>query len=75
MKKQKENTVQKIVLKYDDGTKKEINKGVIITDNVGNNEDHNLTFEFANISGGELANIVLGVVQMGVEMGLFGDNE
>lgn len=75
MKKQKDNNVEKIIVKYDDGTEKEIKKGVIITDKINEDLDHNLTFEFADMKGNELANIVFGVMQMGSEMGLFDNLE
>lgn len=72
---QKDNAVEKIIVKYNDGTEKEITKGLIITDKVNENEEHNLTFEFANMAGKELSDIVLGVMQMGSEMGMFNDIE
>jgi len=77
MKKVKDNMVEKIIVKYDDGTEKEILKGVIITDEDTYNEDgdHNLTFEFASMSGTEVANVIIGCVQLGTELGLFNDAE
>ena len=69
-----DNNIEKIVIKYDDGTEKEINKGVIITDDV-NGDDHKLTFEFANVTGEEVADIVYGVTDMGIQIGLFGKEE
>ena len=74
-KKEKESMVEKIVIKYEDGTSKEIEKGAIITVDKDENEDNHLTFEFADISGSELTTLILGVMQMGVEMGLFNDED
>ena len=66
-----ENHVEKIIVKYEDGTESEILKGVVITDNVNEDESHHLVFEFVNTTGEGLANIILGVVELGTKMGLF----
>ena len=70
---EKENNLEKIVLKYDDGTEKEISKGVAITLNSINEDEKTLNFEFAHIGGSELTDIILGVMQMGVEIGIFNE--
>ena len=70
----KDNLVKIITVKYDNGEEKDITKGLIITVKE-EGEESNLTFEFANIEGRELAIILYGVIQMGVEMGLLGDGE
>lgn len=75
MKNKKDNMVEKIIVKYDDGTEKEIKKGLVITDDIDVYNDHNLTFEFADMRGSEIANIIFGVMQMGSEMGLFDNLE
>jgi hypothetical protein len=75
MKRQKESMVEKIIVKYEDGTEKEITKGLVITDDIDEEQDHHLTFEFADMKGDEVANIVFGVMEMGSEMGLFDNLE
>ncbi|WP_039241172.1 hypothetical protein [Clostridium botulinum] len=74
MRKQKESLVQKIVLKYEDGTEKEIDKGVVITlgkeDTEGNT---NLSIEFADCKKKDLATIIWGVMNMADEMGMLGE--
>lgn len=72
--KEKEKDIQKIIIKYDDGTEKEIEKGVVITDKVIEDGDYNLTFEFANMQGSELVTIIFGVTEMGVNIGLFDED-
>ena len=68
--------IEKIIVKYDDGTEKEISKGVIITLNKNENQDEEkMTFEFADIKRNELANILYGVIQMGNKIGLFGGGD
>ena len=68
--------IEKIIVKYDDGTEKKINKGVIITLNKNENQDEEkMTFEFADIKRNELANILYGVIQMGNKIGLFDGGE
>lgn len=69
----KENNLDKIVLKYDDGTEKEISKGVVITLNSVDEDESTLNFEFAHMKGNELTDIILGVMQMGVEIGIFNE--
>lgn len=66
-----ENHVEKIIVKYEDGTESEILKGVVITDSDNEDESRNLVFEFVNTTGEGLANIIFGVVELGTKMGLF----
>ncbi|WP_039233374.1 hypothetical protein [Clostridium novyi] len=74
MRKQKETLVEKIILRYEDGTEKEIDKGAIITvgeaDKDGNT---NLAFEFADCKKKDLATIIWGVMNMADEMGMLGE--
>ena len=68
--------IERIIVKYDNGTEKEISKGVIITLNKNENQDEEkMTFEFADIKRNELANILYGVIQMGNKIGLFGGGD
>lgn len=68
--------IERIIVKYDDGTEKEISKGVIITLNKNENQDEEkMTFEFADIKRNELANILYGVIQMGNKIRLFGGGD
>lgn len=71
MKKKKESLVENIVLKYEDGTEKKINKGVIITvGEVDSEGDTTMNFEFANCKGEDLTSIIWGVMNMADEMGM-----
>ncbi|RXM77191.1 hypothetical protein DP144_06565 [Clostridium tetani] len=68
----KDINIEKIIIKYEDGTEKEIEKGTVIT--LGKEKENNeidMNFEFANCSGKDLTSIIFGVMQMGAEMGLF----
>ena len=68
--------IERIIVKYDDGTEKEISKGVIITLSKNENQDEEkMTFEFADIKRNELANILYGVIQMGNKIRLFGGGD
>lgn len=72
IKNKKDNNVEQIVIKYDDGTERIISKGVIVE--LGNSEgkeEQTLSMEFADCKGTDLTTIILGFVQMGVEMGMF----
>lgn len=68
----KENNVEKVIIKYDDGTEREIEKGLAIEYKT-EGEEGTLTFEFADIRGEELSSIIYGVTEMGVKMGMFED--
>ncbi|MEX0083533.1 hypothetical protein AB2T90_13970 [Clostridium butyricum] len=69
-----EKNVKNIVIKYDDGTEREINKGAVVEYDT-DGEKANLGFEFKDCSGKDLVNIVYGVMKMGANMGLFNDSE
>lgn len=69
-----ENNVKNIVIKYDDGTEREISKGAIIEYN-SDGEKANLEFEFKDCGGNDLSNIIYGILQMAAQMGLFNDSE
>lgn len=71
--KDKEVSAEKIIVKYEDGTEKEINKGVVICDSVNEDLDHTMTMEFVNISGQEFSNLIFAILNMAGEMGLFKD--
>lgn len=66
----KEPMLEKIILKYKDGTEKEISKGVVINNSILENKECELEMEFANIKRTELENIVYAILQMGCEMGI-----
>jgi hypothetical protein len=68
--------VEKIVIKYADGTEKEITKGAVI--NMTPNEETDevtMNFEFVDFKGTDLTNMVYGVVEMGTRMGMFDGSE
>ena len=69
-----EKNVTNIVIKYDDGTEREINKGAVVEYNT-DGEKANLGFEFKDCNGKDLINIVYGVMEMGANMGMFKDSE
>ena len=70
----KEKNITNIVIKYDDGTEREISKGTVVEYNL-DGEKANLEFEFKDCNGKDLVNIVYGVMEMGVNMGMFNDSE
>lgn len=65
--------IEKIVLHYTDGTTKAVNKGFIADLIPGDDgETCEITFHMVHISGVELSNMVEGIVELGLKMGLFG---
>lgn len=69
-----ENNIKNIVIKYDDGTEREIQKGAVIEYKT-DEEKANLEFEFKDCKGKDFINIVYGVMEVGANMGLFNDRE
>lgn len=74
--KEKDVEIEKIIIKYEDGTEKEITKGAVVNMTPEENTDEvTLNFEFIDFSGNDLTNLIYGITEMGVRMGLFEDNE
>lgn len=66
----KKKAIEKIVVKYNDGTEREIDKGAVV--NMTPHEDETtLNFEFTDLNGEDLATLVYGVTEIGMKMGLF----
>ena len=65
-----ENNVKNIVIKYDDGTEREIKKGAVIEYKT-DEEKADLEFEFKGCNGKDFVNIVYGVIEMAANMGMF----
>lgn len=64
--------VEKIIVKYVDGTEKEIDKGVILTLKE-QGEEARITMEFASISGTEFGIIAYGFLQACHEIDVLDD--
>lgn len=69
----KEANLEKIILKYDDGTEKEIDKGLVINNKCLDNGDCKLEMEFVNMKGTELRNVIYGVLEFGYKSGILED--
>lgn len=71
---QKEKNVEKIVIHYEDGTEKKIEKGFFC----GLKEEDGavvLDFTMCHIAGKEISMIVEGCLQLGLKLGMFGESE
>lgn len=68
--------IEKIVLHYADGTIKTVDKG-FIADLIPSDDDETceITFHMVHISGNDLSNMIEGVAELGLKMGLFGGND
>ncbi len=68
--------IGKIVLHYTDGTIKTVDKG-FIADLIPSDDDETceITFYMVHISGDELSNMIEGVAELGLKLGMFGGNE
>ncbi len=68
--------IEKIVLHYTDGTIQTVDKG-FIADLIPSDDGETceITFHMVHISGNELSNMIEGVTELGLKMGMFGGNE
>ncbi|MEA5084372.1 MAG: hypothetical protein VB018_09480 [Lachnospiraceae bacterium] len=69
-----DKNVAKITLTYEDGTDKVIDKGFVAQFN-GEGDQLTMTFDMAGIKGEDLRLIVVGVMQLGMKLGFFGEDE
>lgn len=69
-----EKTAKKITVTYDDGTTKEIERGLVFTiSEPDENDNCQIEAEFVNIKGKEIYTVVFAVLEMGVKLGMFND--
>ncbi|MBE6722255.1 MAG: hypothetical protein E7572_07190 [Ruminococcaceae bacterium] len=68
--------IEKIVLHYTDGSIQTVNKG-FICDLIPSDDDetYEITFRMVHISGDDLSNMIEGVVELGLKLGMFGGND
>ena len=72
----KEADVSKIIVKYEDGTEKELDKGAVVTfryDEV--DEEDKILLEMCKFGQKEFKNLIIGMAMIGTKMGLFDDLE
>lgn len=69
---QKRDDIKNFTINYEDGTQKTIEKGFFCEIKEGK-EEATLSFLMAHCRGEDIATIVYGCVELGVQMGLFGD--
>lgn len=70
--KEHNRTVEKIVVKYSDGTEREVDRGMVVIDESDFFET-SLSFQFLNIDKEALEDIIIGVYEVGEELGIFED--
>jgi hypothetical protein len=66
--------VEKIMVHYEDGTTKDIEKGVVFTMQDTGHGECSITAEMVNIAGRDLYTIVSGVIEMAYKIGMFNDD-
>ena len=70
-----EKEIKNFVFNYTDGTSKTVEKGFFCHIKDEPNGESTLSFEFAGVSGKDLTQIVLGCVELGARLGMFGKKE
>lgn len=70
--KEHNRSVEKIVIKYSDGTQREVDRGMVVIDESDFFET-SLSFQFLNVDKDTLEDIVIGVYEVGEELGIFED--
>lgn len=75
MTKDNDPDAKRVVVEYDDGSTRELEKGAVWHFEKDESEPNamRLTAELINISARELCLIVDGTIKLGAQMGLFGD--
>ena len=71
---EEDKDVKKIVIHYEDGTEKVIDKGFFCNMKEENGE-MTLEFTMCHVSGRELEAIVHGCVELGFKLGMFGKDQ
>ena len=70
---EKEKNAVKITITYDDGTKKEIEKGLVwCVSDIPEEEKAEITAEMVSMSGKDLFTIVSAAIELGNRLGMFG---
>lgn len=71
-----DKTATKITVTYDDGSVKELEKGLVFhLGDVQDNGNIQITADMVALSGQDLFTIVEAAVELGVKLGMFGDTE
>lgn len=70
-----EKDLKRFVIEYEDGTVREVKKGFLCTMEPGEDDDVTFTYDMLGISGGELKLLVGGMLQLGVQLEMFGHGE
>ena len=65
--------IVKIIVEYDDGTTREVNKGFLCTLTPPKDDSIEYTFDMLHISGAELKDVVGGMLHLGMK--LYGSQE
>lgn len=73
-----ERSVEDIIILYDDGTVKRLDKGMVIhfkdeNPKPGEEAMINMTFDLLEMKGQDLGLVVTSIMQFGLEMGMFDD--
>lgn len=66
-----ENQIKKIIIEYENGENKTIEKGVVMHTTTIDEDTENVAFDMCNISGREISSIVMSVMQLGEQLGMF----
>ena len=68
-----EKTAKRIVIEFDDGTEKVLEKGACISFNTESDDydDMTVSFDFINFAGSELEMLVRAVLEVGIKLGMF----
>lgn len=73
MENNKEKNAKRIVIEFDDGTEKVLEKGACINFTEDDGEA-NVSFDFINFSGRDLELLVRAVLELGVKLGMFDED-
>jgi hypothetical protein len=70
-----DNPIKKIIIEYEDGTARDVEKGFIadIGAVVGaeDGEEVEISFNFVNIAGKDITEVIYAVTELGLKMGVF----
>lgn len=66
----KEKEVLRIVVEYDDGTNREVTKGLVSTMEYTEGNTAEITAECVGLSGREFSDFIYGLSKLGVDLGI-----
>lgn len=75
MSKNEEATAKRIVVEYEDGTVKELEKGLVFRFENEDSDTVNITAEMVSMSGKDLYTVVGAALELGMRLGMFDDKE